>query len=104
MTLICWLSYPLNMLDAQVMLGFRLDPVLSDRLQRFAVTSRRSKSDIVRDAMREYLDRHSDDAELRRELTAIAAATTESDLAELDAIHDDLMADEPDYRWSRAGA
>lgn len=86
------------------MLGFRLDPTLFARLERFAVESHRSKSDIVRSAMREYLERHGEDAELQRELAAIAAATNDADLAELDAIHDDLMADEPVYRWARADA
>ena len=92
------------MLDTRPILGFRLDPALSARLQRFAVESHRSKSDIVRAAMREYLERHGEDADLRRELAAIAATTSDADLAELDAIHDDLMADEPAYRRARADA
>jgi predicted transcriptional regulator len=86
------------------MLGFRLDAALSARLQHFSAQSHRSKSDIVRDAMREYLDRHGEDADLQRELAAIAASTTDADLARLDAIHDDLMADEPAYRWARSEA
>ena len=54
--------------------------------------------------MREYLERHSEDADLQRELAAIAAATSDVDLAQLDVIHDDLMADEPAYRWAPAEA
>lgn len=88
------------MLDEATTLGLRLDPALSRRLDRFAATTRRSKSDVARDALRAYLDRSSADEELRRELSAIAAATSEEDLAVLDAIHDDVMRDEPDYRWA----
>lgn len=88
------------MLHENTTLGLRLDPALSRQLDRFAATTRRSKSDVARDALRAYLDRSSADEELRRELSAIAAATLEEDLVLLDAIHDDTMRDEPAYRWA----
>ena len=87
------------MLDDALTLGLRLDPALSRQLVRFAATTRRSKSDVARDALRLYLARNLPDDDLRRELEAIGAATTESDLALLDAIHDDVMRDEPAYEW-----
>jgi RHH-type transcriptional regulator, rel operon repressor / antitoxin RelB len=83
-----------------VVLGVRLDAVLTEKLDRFATVSRRSKSDIARDAVREYLERHDIDDDYRRQVQAIAAATRERDLLWLDAVHDDLMAGEPDYDWS----
>lgn len=66
---------------------------------RFARATRRTKSDVARDAMREYLDRHAADEEYQRQVAAIAAATSESDFAELEAIGHDALADEPDYDW-----
>jgi RHH-type transcriptional regulator, rel operon repressor / antitoxin RelB len=81
-------------------LGLRLDDAMEQRLGRFARESRRSKSDIARDAVREYLDRHAVDDEYKRQVRAIAAATTEAELARIDALSDDLMAGEPDYDWS----
>lgn len=79
------------------MLGLRLDSAMAEHLERFARATRRSKSDIARDAVREYLDRHALDDEYKRQVQAIAAATTEDDLAWLDAVNDDLLANEPDY-------
>jgi len=80
-------------------LGLRLDTAMAERLGRFAQETRRSKSDIARDAVREYLDRHAVDGEIRRQLQVIAAATTGADLARIDALGDDLMQIEPDYDW-----
>ena len=84
------------------MLGLRLDSVMADQLERFAKATRRSKSDIARDAVREYLDRHALGDEYKRQVQGIAAATTKADLAWLDAVNDDLMASEPDYDWGNA--
>lgn len=81
------------------MLGLRLDRDMEQRLVRFARATRRSKSDVARDAMREYLDRHAVDEEYLRQVRALAAATSEDDLAELDAVADDVLAEEPDYDW-----
>ena len=82
------------------MLGLRLDAEMTAHLDRFSKATRRSKSDIARDAMREYLARHTVDEEYRRQVRAIAAAVNAADLAQVDAVHDDLMASEPDYDWS----
>lgn len=81
------------------LLGLRLDSDMEQRLGRFAMETRRSKSEIAREAVREYLDRHAMDAELQRQLSVIAAADDDDDLFWLDAMHDDLMRDEPDYDW-----
>jgi RHH-type transcriptional regulator, rel operon repressor / antitoxin RelB len=80
-------------------LGLRLDSDMEQRLGRFAVETRRSKSEIAREAVREYLDRHAMDAELQRQLAVIAAAENGDDLDWLDAMNADLMRDEPDYDW-----
>jgi Arc/MetJ-type ribon-helix-helix transcriptional regulator len=72
---------------------------MEQRLVRYARATRRSKSDVARDAMREYLDRHAVDDEYLRQVRAVAAATTEDELAVLDALADDLLADEPDSDW-----
>lgn len=87
------------MLDEAITLGLRLDPTLSRQLSHFAATTHRSKSDVARDALRLYLSRLAPDDDLIRELEAIAAATSATDLALLDAVHDDVMRDEPDYDW-----
>ena len=87
------------MLDEAITLGLRLDAGLSRQLSRFATSTRRSKSDVARDALRLYLSRRAPDDDLQRELDAIAASTTDEDLMILDAIHDDLMRDEPAYVW-----
>jgi RHH-type transcriptional regulator, rel operon repressor / antitoxin RelB len=80
-------------------LGLRLDRDTEQRLVRFARETRRSKSDVARDAMREYLDRHAVDDEMQRQLKMIAAADRAEDLDLVDAAVDDLMRDEPDYDW-----
>ena len=66
-------------------------------LDRFSKATRQSKSDIARDAMREYLARHGIDAEYQDQVRAIAAHSSEAELADVDAVHDDLMANQPDY-------
>jgi RHH-type transcriptional regulator, rel operon repressor / antitoxin RelB len=88
-------------LTEAAMLGVRLDTAMAENLERFATATRRSKSDIARDAVREYLDRHALEDEYKRQVQAIAVATTEADLVWLDAVSDDLMAGEPDYDWGK---
>ncbi len=87
------------MLDEAITLGLRLDVSLSRQLVRFAASTHRSKSDVARDALRIYLSRRAPDDDLVREMEAIAAATSATDLALLDVLHDDVMGDEPDYDW-----
>ena len=86
------------------MLGVRLDSAMAESLDRFAAATRRSKSDIARDAVREYLERHVTDDEYKNQVRTIAAMTTKADLDRLDRLHDDLMAAEPDYDWSDPSA
>ena len=86
------------------MLGLRLDSAMERRLAQFARQTRRSKSDIARDAMREYLDRHAGDDEYQRQVRAIAAlrvaaGSVEADFAEFEALASEALAGEPDYDW-----
>lgn len=84
------------------MLGVRLDPETEAGLAALARRTRRSKSDIARVAVKEYLERSSHDAELKRQLAVIRKARTRDDLVLVDDLHDDLMRDEPDYDWCDA--
>ena len=81
------------------MLGLRLDSEMERRLVRFAAETRRSKSDIAREAVAEYLDRHGVDSEMQRQLRIVAAADATDDLDWADAMADDTLRDEPDYDW-----
>lgn len=81
------------------MLGLRLDSETESRLVRLAAETRRSKSDIAREAVSEYLDRHGMDSEMQRQLRVIAAADEIESLDRADAVVDDLMRDEPPYDW-----
>lgn len=56
------------------MLGLRLDRELEAGLARVARQSHRSKSDVAREAIRQYLDRRYPRAEIDRQLVLIAAA------------------------------
>ncbi|WP_375428989.1 ribbon-helix-helix protein, CopG family [uncultured Sphingomonas sp.] len=60
------------------------------KLARLARREGRTKSDLVRDALRSYLRHADDDEALIAEVRRIAALTSESDLDELDASVDDL--------------
>lgn len=77
------------------MLGVRLDTELEERLAAVARTQGRSKSDIAREAVRRYVERH-DEAYLaeakRQSLRAAARGWTDEDRAweALAAIDDDL--------------
>ena len=79
------------------MLGVRLDSQTEKRLDRFVRERGRAKSEVARAAIVEYLERHDLEAELRRQVRLISAATTEERLREVDALADDLMRDESDY-------
>jgi predicted transcriptional regulator len=83
------------------MLGIRLNHELERRLAGFARKSRRTKSDIARDAVEEYLRRHANEDEFRRQVARVAGSTSAEELEFLDDIHADLMRDEPDYDWGR---
>jgi len=64
------------------MLGVRLDSDLEERLAAVARTQGRSKSDIAREAVRRYVERHDEAflAEARRQsLAAAALGWTEDD-------------------------
>ena len=66
------------------MLGVRLDSELEQRLAAVARTQGRSKSDIAREAVRRYVERHDEAflAEARRQsLNAAALDRTKADLA-----------------------
>ena len=66
------------------MLGVRLDSELEQRLAAVARAQGRSKSDIAREAVRCYVERHDEAflAEARRQsLNAAALDRTEADLA-----------------------
>ncbi|MEY2883418.1 MAG: Ribbon-helix-helix protein copG family [Pseudomonadota bacterium] len=78
------------------MLGLRLDSEMASRLDRFARATRRSRSDIARDAVREYLDRHALDDAFQRQLQRIAMLAGD-DIVIVDALADDLLTGEPAY-------
>jgi RHH-type rel operon transcriptional repressor/antitoxin RelB len=66
------------------MLGVRLDSDLEERLAAVARTQGRSKSDIAREAVRRYVERHDEAflAEAKRQsLAAAALGWTEDDKA-----------------------
>lgn len=73
------------------MLGVRLDAETERRLAAAARRSRRPKSDIAREAVRQYLDRHEAGDEMERQLRAVGAiersnARARQELDELDAL------------------
>lgn len=70
------------------MLGVRLDEELEQRLAAVARSQGRSKSDIAREAVRRYVDRHDAalKAEARRQSLAAAAAEDDGLFAFVEAI------------------
>jgi RHH-type rel operon transcriptional repressor/antitoxin RelB len=74
-----------EVVDMAAMLGLRLDPATDQMLGRFAEKARRTKSEIARAAVREYIERHDLDAEFRRQVAALAAAERDAPDRELDA-------------------
>lgn len=75
------------------MLGLRLDKELADRLDRFAARTRRTRSDIARVAVREYLDRAEGRDELRRQAALLAEWERANPDADEDALLDFALAD-----------
>lgn len=73
------------------MLGLRLDKALESRLTKFAVGTRRTRSDVVREALDEYLLRHSLDDEFKRQLALVRAGTSRHELDEVGARSADVM-------------
>ncbi|WP_375404213.1 ribbon-helix-helix protein, CopG family [uncultured Sphingomonas sp.] len=74
------------------MLGLRLDGDTEAKLARLARREGRTKSDLVRDALKSYLRHAEDDEALIAEVRRIAARTPDSELNELDFAADDLEA------------
>jgi RHH-type rel operon transcriptional repressor/antitoxin RelB len=70
------------------MLGVRLDPETERGLEALARRTRRTKSDIAREAVRSYVRRHDDGylAEARRQSRLVATLDDPAVQAELDAI------------------
>jgi len=65
------------------MLGVRLDPETERQLEAAARRSGRSKSDVVRDAIRRYLTEDAFLAEARRQSLAASARDDDAEAAEL---------------------
>ncbi len=65
------------------MLGVRLDSELEERLAAVARTQGRSKSDIAREAVRRYVERHDEAflAEAKRQSLAASAQDNRDDYA-----------------------
>lgn len=72
------------------MLGLRLDAATESGLARVARRAGRTKSDVVREAIRDFLKRADDDADLIAQVRAVAALTREQDLDFLDSLQDDV--------------
>ena len=72
------------------MLGLRLDAGMEAGLARIARLEGRTKSAVVRDALKSYLARLEDDAALVEQVRQIAALTPECELIRLDDAQDDL--------------
>lgn len=68
------------------MLGLRLDRAMEAGIAQVARQTHRSKSDVAREAIRQYLDRRFPRAEIDRQLALIAAANA-GDAALLDDMH-----------------
>lgn len=76
------------------MIGLRLDADLEQRVRRIAREHGRSASDVVREAIRRFLDQTGDDLERERELRLIAASVDDAEMDELEAFAADLRADD----------
>lgn len=72
------------------MIGLRLDEELEQRVRRIAREHGRSASDVVREAIRRFLDQAGDDLERDRELRLIAARTEDQGMDDLEAFAADL--------------
>lgn len=78
-------------------IGLRLDQDLEQRVRRVAREHGRSASDVVREAIRRFLDQAGDDLDRERELRLIAASAGEAEMDELEFFAVDL-ADGPASR------
>ncbi|HEX8485951.1 ribbon-helix-helix domain-containing protein [Sphingomonas sp.] len=76
------------------MIGLRLEEELEQRVRRIAREHGRSASDVVREAIRRFLDQTGDDLERDRELRLIAARAGDDDMDDLEAFAADLADDE----------
>jgi hypothetical protein len=89
------------------MLGLRLEKELEQRLDRFASKTRRTRSSVARDAVREYLDRHSLDDEFLRQVGVLKGDAVDQDVAGLQASTDlwlhRLDDDDGGYDWGERG-
>lgn len=72
------------------MLGLRLDAATEAGLSRIARQEGRTKSAIVREALRGYLSTVDDDAAMIAQVRAVSALSMEEDLNLLDAAQADL--------------
>lgn len=73
------------------MLACRLPTEEEERVVRFARAHGRGKSDVVRAALAEYLDRHEGEDDFVRQIKAVAAlergsAERQAELGEVDAL------------------
>jgi predicted DNA-binding protein len=81
------------------MLGLRLSEEMDARLESQARRERRSKSEIAREAIADYLHRHGGDDDYVRQARHLAALQNETDLDWLDRNLDDALSAEPPYDW-----
>lgn len=72
------------------MIGLRLDQELEQRVRRVAREHGRSASDVVREAIRRFLDQAGDDLERERELRLIAATASDADMEEFESFAAEL--------------
>jgi Arc/MetJ-type ribon-helix-helix transcriptional regulator len=73
------------------MIGLRLDAELEQRVRRVAREHGRSASDVVREAIRRFLDQTGDDLERDRELRLIAAQVEGDEMDDLEPFAADLL-------------
>lgn len=89
------------------MLGLRLEPALANQLDAFARQTKRTRSSIARDAVREYLDRHSIEAEFQRQVAVLNSRRSDEDeawqAAQADAFLRGLDEEDGGYDWGPAG-
>ena len=93
--------------EAPVTLGLRLEPRLGSQLASLSRRTGRSKSDIAREAVREYLDRHDEDAEFRRQVALLNQGYSADDRARRAVMTSDwlrgLDAEDGGYDWGPDG-
>ena len=89
------------------MLGLRLEAELQQQLATHSRRTGRSKSEIAREAVREYLVRHDGEAEFKRQVAALNDGYTPEDIARQGARTSEWLRllDEEDggYDWGENG-